>query len=211
MEQKKCNKCKKHVPFEGMKKSSRSKSGYESICKECVKKASKKYRAENKEKVSAYNKKYNAENKEANSAHHKAVRQANPELAKAKDKAHREKSKDLIKGHQAKYRADNKEKEILRHAKYSRENKGMANNNSALRRARLKQVAIPVVNEEQYTFFMQEIYKHAIDKSNLTGIPCEVDHLVPLTNERVTGLHNPANLQVITRAANRSKGSSFTI
>lgn len=37
----------------------------------------------------------------------------------------------------------------------------------------------------------------------------EVDHIVPLTHDRVSGLHVLSNLQVLTRKDNRAKGNRF--
>ena len=49
------------------------------------------------------------------------------------------------------------------------------------------------------------------DWMNLTmfGIRYEVDHIIPLKNEKVCGLHVPNNLQIITRFDNRSKQNKF--
>ena len=52
---------------------------------------------------------------------------------------------------------------------------------------------------------VQKIYIEARTKTLETGIPHEVDHIIPLVNEYVCGLHVPNNLRVITRYENRSK------
>lgn len=41
------------------------------------------------------------------------------------------------------------------------------------------------------------------------GIKYEVDHIIPLKNSKVCGLHVPQNLQVITQFNNRSKANNF--
>lgn len=37
----------------------------------------------------------------------------------------------------------------------------------------------------------------------------EVDHIIPLNGEKVSGLHVPSNLQVLTVRANRQKGAKM--
>jgi hypothetical protein len=52
---------------------------------------------------------------------------------------------------------------------------------------------------------VQKIYIEARTKTLETGIPHEVDHIIPLVSEYVCGLHVPNNLRVITQFENRSK------
>ena len=42
-----------------------------------------------------------------------------------------------------------------------------------------------------------------------TGIPHDVDHIVPLVNQFVCGLHWEANLRIVPAFENRSKSNKF--
>ena len=55
------------------------------------------------------------------------------------------------------------------------------------------------------------IYEKAVHLTIVTGIKHEVDHIVPLTNKLVCGLHVENNLQVITFTENRQKSNKFVI
>jgi hypothetical protein len=54
---------------------------------------------------------------------------------------------------------------------------------------------------------IKAFYAEAIRLTAETGIPHEVDHIIPMQGRTVSGLHVPSNLQVVTRTANRSKGN----
>lgn len=55
------------------------------------------------------------------------------------------------------------------------------------------------------TFFMEEIYDLAKMRTQYLGRPYEVDHIVPLKNDIVCGLHCEQNLQIIPAAENQRK------
>lgn len=54
-------------------------------------------------------------------------------------------------------------------------------------------------------FIINEIYRLAVDRSKATGVPHEVDHIVPLMSDEVCGLHVEHNLRVIPKIANTTK------
>jgi hypothetical protein len=56
---------------------------------------------------------------------------------------------------------------------------------------------------------VQELYRRAQEITEQTGIPHEVDHIVPLTHEAVCGLNAPANLQILTQEQNRRKANKL--
>lgn len=60
-------------------------------------------------------------------------------------------------------------------------------------------------------WLIEHIYEIAKVKSESTKVKHEVDHIVPLVNPRVSGLHVPWNLQIITAYDNRSKGNKLCI
>ena len=57
---------------------------------------------------------------------------------------------------------------------------------------------------------IKEIYEIARTVTELTGERHEVDHVIPLQCENVSGLHVENNLLVLPLSENRSKGATFT-
>jgi 5-methylcytosine-specific restriction endonuclease McrA len=54
-----------------------------------------------------------------------------------------------------------------------------------------------------------DIYRQAKKLTQKTGILHEVDHIIPLQNHLVCGLHVENNLQILTREQNRKKFNHF--
>lgn len=58
-------------------------------------------------------------------------------------------------------------------------------------------------------FFIEEIYELARRRTEITGFPWHVDHIVPLKSELVCGLHVQSNLRVIPAVENHKKKNYF--
>jgi hypothetical protein len=59
------------------------------------------------------------------------------------------------------------------------------------------------------TFFISEAYALARLRSKLTGVPHQVDHIIPLRSPTVCGLHVETNLRVVPAVVNIRKGNSM--
>jgi hypothetical protein len=158
--------------------------------------STKAYREAHREELNAKQKIYAANNKIA---------------IAATSKIYREKTKEVQKAYRAKYgpvyRAKNKEALAEKNSQYIRTPKGQEINRAKQNRRRAAIVLrTPVWTTELDLFMIEEIYHLSSLRTLLTGIEWQVDHILPLQGEKISGLHTPSNMQVITAREHRAKG-----
>lgn len=99
----------------------------------------------------------------------------------------------------------NKELQRLNELKFRRSYPEVGRSNSAFRRA-TKLKATPIWADR---FLISEYYHLAYIRTKVTGIPWDVDHIVPLLSDSVCGLHTEDNIQTIPRMLNISKSNRY--
>lgn len=129
-------------------------------------------------------------------------------LAKAKaDYAAERETKIAIE--KARYAALPPEKKQLKIAAASLRDKAnptQARARCSLRRKRNQQ-ATPRWLTKEHKRAIKAFYLEAMRLTEATGVEYHVDHIVPLSNPTVCGLHVPWNLQVLTAAENIQKAN----
>lgn len=138
--------------------------------------------------------------------------------------AYREKNRERIRGYQRKYREANKEKCNAANRKYRSENAEFVMTTNKKTRSRpehkvymaskcreyqaKKRNAVPPWADSEFEkMALIEAYDLAKRREAITGFAWHVDHIVPIQNKSVCGLHCIANLRVIPGVENLSKGN----
>lgn len=115
---------------------------------------------------------------------------------------YREKNKENLKQKADLWARNNKENQSKRTRRWAQANKGLVNARNAKYRASKLNATPPWLTTSQKNE-IKRIYKEATEKGKT------VDHVVPLQNDFVCGLHVPWNLAVITMEENSKKGNSL--
>lgn len=151
------------------------------------------YYEKNKELIIAKSAIWAKNNKEKRRIIRKKWRDNNIDLARQIERASREKHKDKKAAYQIKYRE---------------ENPGLAASYCASRRT-YKMERTPKWLTETQLKEIEEFYVLAKELQWLSEAPLEVDHIIPLKGELVSGLHVPWNLQILTKPLNCKKSNKL--
>lgn len=102
----------------------------------------------------------------------------------------------------------NKDKVKKWSKRYQQKNLHIFAANNAKRKA-TKLKATPKWLSKEDRWLITEIYDLCRRRTFATGVPWQVDHIVPLQSKDVCGLHVPWNLRVILGKENRAKGNKL--
>ena len=167
--------------------------------------ARKKACAENPERVKESNKRRYTKEREARLEEAKRYYEENKEERKAYARSRREKSRLVAR----EYRKVNKERLFQVNLLWRQNNKHRLTANQSKRNA-IKARAIPCWAEDEWdSFVVEEVYHLSSLRSKMLNVPHNVDHIVPLNSKSVCGLHCAANLQILARFDNISKGNRY--
>jgi 5-methylcytosine-specific restriction endonuclease McrA len=198
-----CTKCRVEQPLAAFARDAKRRDGLQPWCRGCI----GVWRAANRDRLLVAKK----ADYRANSDHYKALgrewRIANAEHKKQQDREWRERNPDRKAANDRAWYEANKDRKIAYDAvwapAYRAANLPRAATRAAKRRA-MKFAAMPAwVNQAE----LKAVYDQCGKMRRETGLPYEVDHIVPLDSEVVCGLHVPWNLRIILGPENRAKSN----
>lgn len=164
-----------------------------------------KYQKENSEYFKKLRKEYYVKNKEEILKKQKEYYHNNFVEISNKSKLRYEENKSEIIPKVTEYRKKNPEKVKTFQKRYRENNPDKLKEHFLRRKYQINQATVSWANKEK----IKEIYKERNRLIRETGLMYNVDHIIPLLNDKVCGLHVENNLQIIKDSENFIKNNKF--
>lgn len=181
---KRCQTCRESKPTDEFYRRAKSADGLQEVCKSCQ------------------------------HSYRNSWAEANPEKRSAQSKRYRESNLEKVNARFAKWKANNPDYESKRYRKdparfAERLRQFRLKNPDACPRyiARRKTAKLRATPAWANPDAIAAYYKTAAHRTAESGVPWQVDHIVPLVSKKVCGLHVEHNLCVITASENHKKSN----
>ena len=181
-----CPKCDRTLDLSSFSKDRSTASGLSAWCRDCTRAKNAKRYEEDKERRLAKQKAYHQENREVILERFKQRYQSMPDVYKAEAQQWADNNRDKVRAKAQRYYRSKPEYFLEK---------------SRRRQLLVAQQTPAWVDLEK----VRAIYAEARRLTESTGIPHEVDHVIPIKGRNVCGLHWEGNLEIKTQEANRRK------
>jgi len=199
-----CTGCGEAKPKSEFIKRAKSKDGLGHRCKHCRQVQWEIYKKSNSEKI----KQYYIDNREAACKKSKLWRENNKERYANQMKNYYEKNKELLKQRTIDWTKQNKSRKKTTDKRWRESNPEKYSASMKRYKVSKKNRTPSWLTSEQHDQ-IESFYEAAFAFRIFTGLEYHVDHIVPLQGKTVSGLHVPANLQVLQSSDNLKKSNLF--
>lgn len=200
---KQCIICSLTKPFTEFGKHATTADRLMQRCKPCQSAYNKQYRDGHKDRIKLLNAAYHKQHADTIRNRSQKWIKNNPERRKELLDSNYQRHKEA--GTLDKYYGKRDPQVARERAKqWRKDNPARVAYNIANARARRLQAIPPWVTKQERTAIKQ-LYEQCQQKTIDTGIPHQVDHIIPLVSDVVCGLHCLANLQILTAEDNNNK------
>jgi hypothetical protein len=188
------------------------KRAYYQANKEKIKAKVKDYRDSNLDKCRETCRKYYANNsdrlKEQVTKYYFETKEERKEINKLRHIKYKEENKDKWLESKKKWRDNNKEKESLIGKRW-REAHPEKCRAYVMNRIAAKMQRTPIWLTQEQKILIEQLYADAKRLEIETGVKHHVDHILPMRGKKVSGLHVPENLRIVTAKDNMTKSNRY--